>query len=243
MTAVRPRAGRPLLRVAATVALLAFALAAGEAAGSGPAGGATARGRGTCHRTEVLVAVDYSHFGGPIALGCAPGRLPDALVAMHRAGFLTAGDEADGAGFVCRIGIAGRGVRSERPTPAVDPCVDTPPATAYWAFWVASAGRNSWSYGAVGAAAYRPAAGSVEGWSFGSGLPPAVTPSQLRAALSTPRHVRPAGRPHILLVSGIRARPTDESGGTPASLLVAGAIVAGLAAVGATLAVRRRREA
>lgn len=128
----------------------------------------------------VLVAVDFGHWGGPVVRGCS-GHAASAIAAMHAAGFLTAGDQANGAAFVCRIGVAAEGVSSERPTPAADPCVATPPATAYWSFWYADAGRSRWSYSPSGAATFVPAAGSVEAWAFGAGAPPGVTPAALRS--------------------------------------------------------------
>lgn len=128
----------------------------------------------------VLVAVDFSHWGGPVVRGCS-GHAASAIAAMHAAGFLTAGDQADGAAFVCRIGVAAEGVPSERPTPAADPCVATPPATAYWSFWYADAGQSRWGYSPSGAATFAPAPGSVEAWAFGAGTPPSVTPAALRS--------------------------------------------------------------
>ncbi len=128
----------------------------------------------------VLVAVDFGHWGGPVVRGCS-GHAASAIAAMHAAGFLTAGDEANGAAFVCRIGVAAEGVASERPTPAADPCVATPPATAYWSFWYADAGRSRWSYSPSGGATFAPAVGSVEAWAFGAGAPPGVTPAALRS--------------------------------------------------------------
>lgn len=128
----------------------------------------------------VLVAVDFGHWGGPVVRGCS-GHAASAIAAMHAAGFLTAGDQANGAAFVCRIGVTAEGVASERPTPAADPCVATPPATAYWSFWYADAGRSRWSYSPSGGATFAPAVGSVEAWAFGAGAPPGVTPAALRS--------------------------------------------------------------
>ncbi len=58
-------------------------------------------------------------------------------------------------GFVCRI--AGQ--------PANDPCVNTSPASAYWAYWIAAPG-GSWCYSTFGAGSRRPPPGTFEGWSF-----------------------------------------------------------------------------
>ncbi len=58
-------------------------------------------------------------------------------------------------------------------------CADTPPADAYWAFWVSS-GNGTWSYASIGVAGQRVKAGDWVGlaWSTGGGAArPGVTPS------------------------------------------------------------------
>ncbi|WP_247660672.1 hypothetical protein, partial [Micromonospora sp. D75] len=89
------------------------------------------------------------------------------LVSVQRAdgGFTVTGTARWGLAFVCRI--------NGKPTAATEPCVNTPPATAYWSYWHASSG-GSWSYSTSGATGYNPAPGSVEGWSFGAGAPPSI---------------------------------------------------------------------
>lgn len=176
-----------LARLATAVAtVLVSVLAAGQALGvATSAASPSASGLSACTTTSgVLVAVDFSHFGGSVDLGCAAGSPGNGLDAMHRAGFLTAGDEQDGDAYVCRIGVAQEGPGSERPTPAEDPCVSTPPATAYWSLWVADAGQKSWDYSQFGATSYTPPPGSIEGWSFGPGRQPGMTPAQVRAEAS-----------------------------------------------------------
>ena len=58
-------------------------------------------------------------------------------------------------GFVCRI--AGK--------PSNDPCVNTSPASASWAYWLAAPG-GSWCYSTLGVGSRKPAPGTFEGWSF-----------------------------------------------------------------------------
>ena len=55
-----------------------------------------------------------------------------------------------------------------------DPC-NGAPVTAYWSYWQASPG-GSWSYSTVGAASTHPKNGTVQGWAFGAGKPPAMRP-------------------------------------------------------------------
>jgi hypothetical protein len=107
----------------------------------------------------VIVAVDFTAWGGNIERGCDVS-LTTGYHALHAAGFTTAGDAEDGAGFICRI--------DDEPPPSEDPCVTTPPADAYWSYWHADAGQNTWTYSEEGATSYHPPPGSVDAWTFGS---------------------------------------------------------------------------
>jgi hypothetical protein len=135
---------------------------------------------GNCSATVgVIVAVDFGYWGGDIERGC-DATLTTGYAALHEAGFTTAGDAQDGAGFVCRI--------DDKPTPAQDPCTTTPPADAYWSYWHADAGQDTWTYSEVGAMSYHPPPGSVDAWTFGStdidgtDGQPTFPPSAVRAA-------------------------------------------------------------
>jgi hypothetical protein len=109
----------------------------------------------------VTVVVDFGSLGG-IQVGCAAGNPSSGLAALHAAGFTTTGTQKDGIRFVCRINGA----------PASDPCVLTPPASAYWSYWHVSEG--AWVYSSDGATTYDPDPGEVEGWAFGSGGRPGI---------------------------------------------------------------------
>jgi hypothetical protein len=103
--------------------------------------------------------------------------------------------------FLCRI--------DGLPGPAAEACATTPPATAYWSYWTAPRG-GSWRYSPVGAAASRPAAGTVEGWSFTTGAaaePPGVAPPALVAATPPPTP-RPTVRPTVAPTPRPTVRPT-----------------------------------
>ncbi|KAA2250995.1 hypothetical protein F0L68_38465 [Solihabitans fulvus] len=110
----------------------------------------------------VTVVVDYRSLGGGVQVGCAAGSPASGLDALQAAGF-GYNSASRQPGFVCRIG--GR--------PATDPCVNAAPASAYWSYWHAQPG-GAWAFSDLGAAGYTPAAGSVEGWSFGSGQQPGI---------------------------------------------------------------------
>src|SRR6476469_6447540 len=87
----------------------------------------------------VTVIVDFTHFsGGRIERGCAPGRPANGLVALHDAGFATAGTVQYGDAFVCRI--------DGLPTPKQDACAVTPSPSAFWAYWNAKPSDSAWTY-------------------------------------------------------------------------------------------------
>ncbi|WP_202508157.1 hypothetical protein, partial [Amycolatopsis rubida] len=162
-----------------TAALAAGLLALGGAVAAAPVAAAAP----ACTTTSgVLVVVDFGSLGGGVVQRCL-GTPPDTgYDALRAAGFRTAGTVHDGPAFVCRI--------DDRPSPAVEPCTDTPPTTAYWSYWDGNAGTNRWEYSNEGAMSATPRAGQIEGWSFGSGQPPhpAVT-----ALIAPPGQPRPQG--------------------------------------------------
>jgi hypothetical protein len=138
----------------------------------------------------VIVVVDFSHWGGNAERVCFASLTTtttayDALVAE---GFTTIGDAHDGSAFVCRITEPGTGVAE--PSVSEDPCTTTPPATAYWSFWIANAGQGAWSVSPLGVMSLVPQPGSVEYWNFGSdvgeGDRPPLPPSAVRATNTTP---------------------------------------------------------
>lgn len=86
-------------------------------------------------------------------------------LAGRGAGFTVTGTQRWSLAFICRI--------NGKPTAATEPCVNTPPASAYWSYWHAVPG-GAWNYSSLGATGYDPAIGTVEGWAFGSGAPPSV---------------------------------------------------------------------
>ncbi|GAA0727274.1 hypothetical protein Drose_12690 [Dactylosporangium roseum] len=114
----------------------------------------------------VTVVVDFGPLGGGVVVGCQLGDPPTGLAALTGAGFTVTGTQRWGLAFVCRI--------DGRPTAATEPCVNTPPASAYWSYWHATPG-GAWTYGTLGASSYNPAPGTVEGWRFGSGQAPSIT--------------------------------------------------------------------
>ncbi|WP_405995596.1 hypothetical protein [Streptomyces sp. NBC_00986] len=149
---------------------------------------------GRCTTTSgVVLAVDFSHWGGPILRSC--GTTPTTgYELLNQGGWGTTGTGHDGPAFICRIGYSGFKNGKQYPTAAQDDCVLTPPASAYWSYWHADPGATTWQYSQLGAMLHKPKPGSVDLWIFGGtnveGTEgrPTVTPDQLRA-----RNTRPHG--------------------------------------------------
>jgi hypothetical protein len=154
-------------RTAACLAAVWTLVLAAVAAGAPPAS-ATALPIGQCTTSSgVILAVDFSRWGGPLLRSC--GTTPTTgYTLLNQGGWQTTGTQHDGPAFICRIGYAGYRGGKQYPTPKDEPCVLTPPATAYWSYWHADPGQNSWSYSQLGAMSYHPKPGSVDLWIFGA---------------------------------------------------------------------------
>ncbi|MEV0440425.1 hypothetical protein AB0I84_43065 [Streptomyces spectabilis] len=131
--------------------------------GPGPAAPAaavdTGRGHaGFCRNGEgVTVVVDFRELGGTTLVRCAVGSQRTGLAALKDAGIQVAGTNRWGESFICRL--------EGKPGADREPCLDTPPAKAYWSYWHASNGGR-WTYSQYGATYRTPPKGSFEGWSF-----------------------------------------------------------------------------
>ncbi|KOX24877.1 hypothetical protein ADL06_20660 [Streptomyces sp. NRRL F-6491] len=165
------------------------------AATAAPAGAAP-QPMGQCTTSSgVVLAVDFSRWSGPVYRSC--GTTPTTgYELLNQGGWATTGTGHDGPAFICRIGYSGYQGGKQYPTPQQDDCVLTPPASAYWSYWHADPGQNTWTYSQLGAMLYKPRPGSVDLWTFGAtnieGTQgrPTVTPDQLRA-----HNARPKGGP------------------------------------------------
>jgi hypothetical protein len=163
------KAGSQLAEAGSQLAALADRQALTQAARTPMIGTA-----GPCSGTSgVTVTVDFTAFGGVQQTRCAAGAQTNGITAMQNAGFTPAGTSHYGLAFVCRI--------NNLPAPAQDPCVNTPPPTAYWSYYHALAGASTWSYSSSGASSYKPPLGSIDAWAFGNQATPSKTPAQVRA--------------------------------------------------------------
>lgn len=172
----------------------ALGLTVAAFAGTTAPAGAAPQPMGQCTTSSgAVLAVDFSRWGGPIYRSC--GTTPTTgYELLNQGGWRTTGTGHDGPAFICRIGYSGHKGGRQYPTAKQDDCVLTPPASAYWSYWQADPGQNSWTYSQLGAMLYKPKPGSVDLWIFGStnieGTQgrPTVTPDQLRA-----KNTRPTG--------------------------------------------------
>lgn len=175
----------------------------------------------------ALVAVDFSHWAGPAVRGCDPNPSTGTNM-LKTADFTTAGTQHNGPQFICRIGSPAFAKGAQYPTQSEQKCVTTPPASAYWSFWTALKGKNTWTYSTVGAYSDQPKAGEVEAWTFGgtdgAGTKgkPAFTPDQVRAGLpANTTQFRTAGRSRTAIAA--TARPdVDTAAGYLVNQLVDG---------------------
>ncbi|MBD0710896.1 MULTISPECIES: hypothetical protein [unclassified Streptomyces] len=181
---------RTVAALVRTAAALGLVVAAGAATTSPASAAPQPMGRCTTG-SGVVLAVDFSHWGGPVYRSC--GTTPTTgYELLNQGGWRTTGTGHDGPAFICRIGYSGHQGGKQYPTPAQEDCVLTPPASAYWSYWHADPGANDWEYSRLGAMLYKPKPGSVDLWIFGGtdigGTQgrPALTPDQLRAHNSTP---------------------------------------------------------
>ncbi|MFG2749687.1 hypothetical protein [Streptomyces xanthophaeus] len=211
--------GRLLRALARTAGALGLTVAA-FAATAAPAGAAP-QPMGQCTTSSgVVLAVDFSHWGGPVYRSC--GTTPTTgYELLNQGGWATTGTGHDGPAFICRIGYSGHQGGKQYPTPQQDDCVLTPPASAYWSYWHAGPGQNTWEYSQLGAMLYKPKPGSVDLWTFGGtdleGTEgrPAVSPDQLRAKNARPtgdgRPVPKDTRTAAPLPPGVNTGPKPEN--------------------------------
>jgi hypothetical protein len=141
----------------AAAVLLAGALVA-FVTGATPAGAAAC---GSAHSQGVTVVVDFTAFHHGITVGCDASRPANGLIALQKAGFSYTFVPRY-PGFICTI--------SHEPSKC-----NGAPASAYWSYWHAKP-HGKWMYSNLGAASYHPNSGWVEGWSFGNGKPPGISP-------------------------------------------------------------------
>jgi len=140
----------------------------------------------------VTVVIDFQELGGATIVRCAVGDQATGLAALKNAGISITGTSRWGEAFICRI--------EGKPTAATEPCIDTPPTTAYWSYWHAPNG-GTWTYSQVGVMNRKPPLGSFEGWSFSLNKTASTAPPP-RIAPVRPAAPKPSAAP-----STVRSKP------------------------------------
>jgi hypothetical protein len=161
--------------------------------------------------TGVTVVVDFQELGGGVVIRCFPHPTSSStgLAALEGAGFTPTGTVRFGLGFICRI--------EGQPTKTDEPCIDTPPATAYWSYWYAPNG-GSWKYSDLGVTNHKVILGGFEGWSFAKDKtsatlpPPRVAPNH---SITTPTPT-PTQKPTTAPAARPTTQPASHSTAVPA---------------------------
>ena len=149
------RARRPLVTLT-TLSVLAAGLVATGSAAAAPAYAAACTGT-----KGVTVVVNFTKLGGKVKTACDPANPATGLAALTGAGFSYAFVPGQ-PGFVCTI--------DKQPRPC-----NGAPAKAFWSYWHAKP-HGRWVFSSLGAGSYNPAPGTVQGWAFGAGTAPRISP-------------------------------------------------------------------
>lgn len=145
-----------------TAALLSVVLATGGMTVASAAGPARAAAAAKCSgKTGINVVVDFTKLKGKVKIGCDKKKPASGLAALKRAGFSYTFVPRH-PGFICTI--------DRRPSKC-----NGAPTSAYWSYWHAKP-HGKWMYSKLGAGSYKPKPGTVEGWAFGKGKPPKISP-------------------------------------------------------------------
>ena len=192
--------------LARLVAAAALAAAAGVALPTTPASAAT------CSSADgVSVVVDFHELGGGVRTACvADGGGQAASSLFPAAGFALSYVQRQ-PGFVCRVSGA----------PADDPCVNTPPADAYWGLWWSNGTSGSWTYASTGAGGLNVPDGGYVAFSWNGSSTrsmPGVTPAKHPVAppstpAPTPTH-EPSSPSSHPTHTGSADQPPASPGGT-----------------------------
>ena len=190
---------------------------------------ASAAGCASAH--GVTLVVDFNGLGRESVQRCiASGGGSTAARLLERSGFPLTYVQRQ-PGFVCRVSGL----------PRQDPCVNTPPADAYWSLWWSDGSTGTWSYATTSAGSLQvPDGGYVAlAWDQVEGDPtPSLTPASHGARATAGRASAPADAPS----STAGDPPASGDGGLPTWVAPAG-IGLLFAAAGGTALLRRRRGA
>ncbi len=197
---------RAMLRGFAVAAATVLVAAATAVLPTAPAHAALCGGSG------VNVIASFGALGGGTQTGCAAsGGGSSAWQISVAAGFPLEQPQRQ-PGFVCRV----RGL----PTKADEPCVNTPPADAYWGLFWSDGKSATWHYSTLGAAALKVPEGGSVGWAWQDGgardLPAMAPPVAAKEPAPAPA-TKPAPKPKPKPKRGPRTpapAPATQGGST-----------------------------
>lgn len=201
------RLGQGAVRLGVTTLVGGLAVLAGPATDAAFAGASSAASACGSLGTGVTVVIDN---GSSISTRCAGGDPSSAMAALSAVASVVTPQRYPGS-VVCRIDGY----------PASDPCIQMPPASAYWSFYTAKRG-GSWSYSSTGAAGYNPAPGTVVGFAFGAGARPRIGPPAAPAAPVAPAKPRVTTTPKPATSKGAGSTGSNSSGSSAGGSTSAG---------------------
>jgi hypothetical protein len=146
----------------------------------------------------VTVVVDPGALGGALTAACDSGSGQAASARYADVGVAISYVQRQ-PGFVCRVNGA----------PASDPCVNTPPADAYWGLWWTDGESGTWSYSSIGVTGLQvPEGGAVAlAWQQGG--------TRRTPGIAAPVHAAPAPSPTKAPTKTPTKAPTSSPTKTP----------------------------
>jgi hypothetical protein len=184
---------------------LTVAVLVAAAVGFGAPGPAQAATCGSA--SGVSVVVDFHQLGGGVKTFCDAGGAGEYADAQ----FVGAGHALTYVqrqpGFVCRVDEV----------PSSDPCVVTPPATAYWSLWWSDGRSGTWSYASTGVASLKVPQGGYVALSWQQGKAKAAPGVAPKAHPSSSPTSHPTSHPPSSPPSSPSSAPPKSQGSSPST--------------------------
>jgi hypothetical protein len=160
------------------VSRLAAAVLVTAAAGLTLLGTSAPAGAATCSTSSgVTVIVDFKQLGGGVQGDCVAGGGGQRASALFPTAGFSLTYVQNQPGFVCRV--------SGLPTASAEPCVTTPPITAYWGLWWSDGKTGTWTYSSYGVSSLKIPDGGYVALAWKQGDAPASAPGVAPAAHSS----------------------------------------------------------
>lgn len=168
----------------------------------------------TCATSSgVSVIVDFHELGGGIQGTCVSGGGGDTAASLFPSAGFPLTYVTRQPGMVCRV--SGK--------PADSPCVNSPPATAYWSLWWSDGKSGTWTYSSYGVGGLKVPDGGYVAFSWqgsSSRTTPGVSPAPHASATPTPSAsptAKPTKNPGSTHSPGSHPPATNGSSGSSGS--------------------------